>query len=552
MSFGSQYNLNQRLTYLEYLVQNLPPFPPTSTLAQVLTAGNVANLPIDMSGNGLTNVSAITGESLLPLTLNSSDNLNITASGNLDMISSASMVANIFDDITLNATHGNLSLNSPLGNVYINGSAYPPTSVANATKADTLAITSSSSNIYYPMVFGIDTAGVLTALDNSSLTYNPSQKLFGIDWPSGLQRAYLSTTNMRIGSSVGVLGNNESYGNVYAGGASFESYALNTVYGNPMLSLTNKNSTSTINQGIPAITLLKNGRAPLLNDKVGQIFFASNNGVPNGFIDIANITGVVTNNIAPISGAIDFNTNNAASPAIMFRMDGNSLTNTCYRPLNMNNQTISNASTVTATTFSGQYTLATATGNSEFNLILSSASSGAQSLKGSPSDLTYNPSTQILSVKNMNVSGNENQTGVITTNVLKTDIMLQQVSYFSTQTLTIATVTDLKAYGTFLMSQYDSGSTIVNSIITINLPALPTDGSLDGYTFQLRKLRGGVNQTTQNWIVNTSGGAYLIPNGNTLNAGSGGTNSTSNLNSFTQRYTIVTYSGVGYYIGCAT
>jgi hypothetical protein len=152
----------------------------------------------------------------------------------------------------------------------------------------------------------------------------------------------------------------------------------------------------------------------------------------------------------------------------------------------------------------------------------------------------------------MNVSGNENQTGVITTNVLKTDIMLQQVSYFSTQTLTIATVTDLKAYGTFLMSQYDSGSTIVNSIITINLPALPTDGSLDGYTFQLRKLRGGVNQTTQNWIVNTSGGAYLIPNGNTLNAGSGGTNSTSNLNSFTQRYTIVTYSGVGYYIGCAT
>jgi hypothetical protein len=44
MSFGSQYNLNQRLTYLEYLLNNLPPFPPTSTLAQVLTAGSVGNI----------------------------------------------------------------------------------------------------------------------------------------------------------------------------------------------------------------------------------------------------------------------------------------------------------------------------------------------------------------------------------------------------------------------------------------------------------------------------------------------------------------------------
>ena len=152
----------------------------------------------------------------------------------------------------------------------------------------------------------------------------------------------------------------------------------------------------------------------------------------------------------------------------------------------------------------------------------------------------------------MNVSGNENQTGTISTNILKTDIMLQQVSYFSTQTLTISTVTDLKAYGTFLMSQYDSGSTLVNSIITVNLPQLPTDGSLDGYTFQLRKVRGGVNQTSPNWIINSLGGAYLLPNGNTLNVGSGGTNSTSNLNSFTQRYTIITVANVGYYIGCQT
>ena len=728
MSFGSQYNLNQRLTYLEYLLNNLPPFPPTSTLGQVLNAGNVASKDIDMNGKDVINVSqesfsggikisdsagsiqgnntdiltvnynatsfipnassslsisgggilagvsnpafgddiyncvldpensisinsynnvthneassilttsslkvgnnpnddsstgtiycgeidtnSIKGKSLLPLSLTSTDVITLNSSDNTTITSGASVVLNAFDNINLNSatvitsasnqlvvsdgvtsntinqlgyttrnsvqnsahylnfsdnsatgigaiqkTAGiscNPSLNSVTASVFngaLNGTA---SSSTTSTKADTLAISSSSSNVDYKVIFGTDTASVLTAFDNTNLTYNPSQQLLGINWPSGLNRSYLSSNNMRVGSSVGTVGTTESFSSLYAGGGSFESYTLITSYGNPTLDLTNKNSTSTINQGIPAITLKKNGRAPLLNDKVGQIFFASNNNIGNGYIDIANITGVVSNNVTPISGQIDFNANNSGTPAIMFRMDGNSLTNTSFRPLDMNNQTILNASTITATSFSGQYTLATASGNSEFNLVLSSASSGAQSLKGSPSDLTYNPSTQILTVKNMNVSGNENQTGIITTNVLKTDIMLQQVSYFSTQTLTIATVADLKGYGTFFMSQFDSGSIIANSIITINLPALPTDGSLDGYTFQLRKLRGGVNQTSTNWTVNTSGGAFLIPNGNTLNLGSGGTNSTSNLNSFTQRYTIITYSGVGYYIGCAT
>jgi hypothetical protein len=728
MSFGSQYNLNQRLTYLEYLLNNLPPFPPTSTLGQVLNAGNIASKEIDMNGKDIVNVSqesfssginisdsggsiqgnnsdiltvnynatsfipnpssslsisqggilagvsnpafgddiydcvldpensisinsynnvtydqarsilttsslkvgnnpntdsstgtiycgeidtnSIKGKSFLPLSLTSTDVITLNSSDNTTITSGASVVLNAFDNINLNSativtsasnqlivTDGvtsntinqlgyttrnsvqnsahylnfsdnsttgigaiqktagiscNPSLNSITASVFngaLNGTA---SSSTTSTKADTLAISSSSSNVDYKVIFGTDTASVLTAFDNTNLTYNPSQQLLGINWPSGLNRAYLSNNNMRVGSSVGTVGTTESFCNLYAGGGSFESYTLNTDYGSPILDIVNKNSTSTINQGVPAITLKKNGRAPLLNDKVGQIFFASNNGVGNGVIDIANITGVVSNNVIPISGQIDFNANNSASPVIMFRMDGNLLKNTSFRPLDMNNQTISNASTITATSFSGQYTLGTASGNSEFNLVLSSASSGAQSLKGSPSDLTYNPSTQILTVKNMNVSGNENQTGIITTNVLKTDIMLQQVSYFSTQTLTIATVADLKAYGTFFMSQFDSGSIIANSIITINLPTLPTDGSLDGYTFQLRKLRGGVNQTSTNWTVNSTGGAFLIPNGNSLNVGSGGTNSTSNLNSFTQRYTIITYLNVGYYIGCAT
>jgi hypothetical protein len=54
MSFGSQYNLNQRLTYLEYLLNNLPPFPPTPPLEDVLNAGSIgiSGQTITLSGSG--------------------------------------------------------------------------------------------------------------------------------------------------------------------------------------------------------------------------------------------------------------------------------------------------------------------------------------------------------------------------------------------------------------------------------------------------------------------------------------------------------------------
>lgn len=368
MSFGSQYNLNQRITYLEYLFNNLPPFPPTSTLAEVLTAGSSGN-----TGQTITLSDAGVSSTYSGTSINSDSNFDLNANGGgiLNLSSGDNTFITAGGDINLNC--------DPTGNVYINGSPYPPASVAIA---NTLSITASSSNVSYPMVFGNDTAGVLTAFDNSSLTYNPSQKLLSIDFPSGaLQRAYFSSQNMRIGSSVGTIGTTESYSNVYAGGASFESFTLNTSYGTSILQLTNANSTSTINQGVPAIMLKKNGRAPLLNDKVGQIFFASNNGVGNSYIDIANITGVVSNNITPISGKLDFNANNATTPILMFSMDGNSLINTSFRQLNMSNQTISNASTITGTgtlslnttgTFGSSISLNPSTGD----LSLSSAGGG--------------------------------------------------------------------------------------------------------------------------------------------------------------------------------
>ena len=204
-----------------------------------------------------------------------------------------------------------------------------------------------------------------------------------------------------------------------------------------------------------------------------------------------------------------------------------------------------NAST---STVSAKSTIATASANASYTLLVATANSGNLPILGSGSDLNYNPVSQTLSVKNMIVSGTETQTGVITTNVLRTDIMIQQVSYLSAQVNTLANFAALLTLGTFIMTTF-SNSTIVNSIVTINLPALPNDGSYDGYTFQLRKLNGGVNQTTQNWTI-TAPTAIIIPNGNTLNSGSGGANSSSSPSSFVQRYTIVTSGGVGYYVGC--
>jgi len=203
--------------------------------------------------------------------------------------------------------------------------------------------------------------------------------------------------------------------------------------------------------------------------------------------------------------------------------------------------------TLTASTWSGstdKVNLTTATGNTEFEVVVSQNSSGSNALSGT-ANLTYNPSTETLSVVNIIATGTEQQTGTLITNILETNIILQRVLYFNTQTITLSTPTIL-TNGTFYISQYDSGSIVANSIITVNLPILPTDGSLDGFSFQFRKLRGGVNQTSTNWnFVATA--PIIIPYNHTLNAGSGGVKITDSINSFTNRIEIITYGGSGYY-----
>ena len=114
-----------------------------------------------------------------------------------------------------------------------------------------------------------------------------------------------------------------------------------------------------------------------------------------------------------------------------------------------------------------------------------------------------------------------------------------KVTYITTQTVTYTT-NDLTQQGNIYMNiNHDSDP--ANTVITVNLPVLPTDNSLDGYVFTFRKLVGGANEASANWTFNGS----IIPMNDTLNNLAVNTYS---VNNFNITYTIVTYNSVGYYI----
>jgi hypothetical protein len=636
MSFGSQYNLNQRLTYLEYLFQHLPPPPSTPTLLQVLIAGNQAGRSINMTNNKIENVSdetfvdginisdsggSIRGNDVDILSINypalsfipnPSSSVSMSAGGVLAAVSNPAFGDDVYncvldpensisinhynavsgDEINSILTQTSLKVgNNPAddsstgviycGDIFVNNvkskSLTPlslvSTDVINLNSSDNSTINSGASVVLNAFDnINLNAATIINAASNQlvvtdGVTTNTINQL-GYTTRNSVQNSahYLnfsdnSTTGIGpIQKTAGISCNpslNSITASVFNGSLNGNSTTATTA-------TTSINIDSTQSSGVNQQSLcLFYNTPPNPNNKVQGAFnqngvnFLTANPQGTGNFSINGGAGIHAYPYIVFTGAdqtcwaggSQYSQFTATSLKIDDGVNNSLLNSTSLTVATVNGSLNGNASTSTVSTKSA---ITTAAANANYTLLVATANSGNLPVLGSGSDLNYNPVSQTLSVKNMNVSGNENQTGIITTNILKTDIMLQQVSYFSTQTLTIATVTDLKAYGTFFMSQYDSGSIIANSIITINLPALPTDGSLDGYTFQLRKLRGGVNQTSTNWTVNTSGGAYLIPNGNTLNSGSGGTNTTSNLNSFTQRYTIVTYSGVGYYIGCAT
>jgi hypothetical protein len=114
-----------------------------------------------------------------------------------------------------------------------------------------------------------------------------------------------------------------------------------------------------------------------------------------------------------------------------------------------------------------------------------------------------------------------------------------KVTYITTQSVTY-TINDLIQQGNIYMNM-NHDSDPANTVITVNLPVLPTDNSLDGYVFTFRKLVGGVDEANPNWTFNGS----IIPINSTLNNPAVNTYS---VNNFNITYTIVTYNSIGYYI----
>jgi len=222
MSFGSQYNLNQRLTYLEFLLNNLPPFPPTSTLAQVLTAGSVGN-----SGQTISLTNGATTSNLTASSLSSSSTLSLNTSGTFGSSISLNPATG---DLSLSSAGGGLlltagngdagfsgiTLSAPEGDIALNtgGSGYSVTSNARITstvgyEGKVYHTDQPTTALTYYLTF-VQSGGVSgfydPAFDSATLTYNPSTNLLSV---AGLQLSG-STINGTLSAGILTLGCNES------------------------------------------------------------------------------------------------------------------------------------------------------------------------------------------------------------------------------------------------------------------------------------------------------------------------------------------------------
>lgn len=222
MSFGSQYNLNQRITYLEFLFNNLPPFPPTSTLAEVLAAGSTGN-----SGQTITLTNGAISSNLTSSSLSSSSTLSLSASGtfgssiSLNPTSGDISLTSAGGGILLTAGNGDagfsgITLSSPEGDIALNtgGAGYSITSNARITstvgyQGKIYHTDQPTTALTYYLTF-VQSGGISgfydPAFDSATLTYNPSTNLLAV---AGLQLSG-STIAGTLSAGILTLGCNES------------------------------------------------------------------------------------------------------------------------------------------------------------------------------------------------------------------------------------------------------------------------------------------------------------------------------------------------------
>lgn len=213
MSFGSQYNLNQRLTYLEYLLNNLPPFPPTSTLAEVLTAGSVGNIGQTITLSSAIGTATYNGSTVVITDGTTTNTINQTGYTTRNSVQNSVHYLNFSDSSSTGL--GAIQKSAGLSCNPATGSISATTFNGNSSSATTLSLSTTgtfgSSISLNPttgdMSLSSARGGILLTAGNgdagfSGITLSAPEGDIALNTGAG----YSVTSNARITSTVGYQG----------------------------------------------------------------------------------------------------------------------------------------------------------------------------------------------------------------------------------------------------------------------------------------------------------------------------------------------------------
>jgi hypothetical protein len=201
MSYSSNFNLNQRVSYLESLINNLvPPFPTSSTLAQVLLNGNSAGASdINMNSKDLLlvdniNLVTINGSAYPPvvsaddlqavLTAGNDSNLSVLLKDNLITPTLTNTISS--SAVSITGDGGSGSIGFVVGDVNVNGTA---SGVISGSVASATTLGLSNSIASSPPFFS-------PANTNATLTSTPSTASLGFS--SGGQFVNAKTMDLTL------------------------------------------------------------------------------------------------------------------------------------------------------------------------------------------------------------------------------------------------------------------------------------------------------------------------------------------------------------------
>jgi hypothetical protein len=214
MSYTSNFNLNQRVSYLESVINGLIPFLPVN-LANTLLGGNSAGtLDIDMSGNDILNANVITANSFSGTATNSdqvlatSDNTNGNYFIPFVKTSGTGQKTLFFDDtttpISINPSNGAFNFATTLKNDATNNSISFGASAGTSQSTGSVAIGVNS---------GKSQSTSCVALGRQAGENNQAANSVAIGFGAGATTQ--QTNSIAIGGNAG--NNNQSSGSVAIG-----------------------------------------------------------------------------------------------------------------------------------------------------------------------------------------------------------------------------------------------------------------------------------------------------------------------------------------------